>query len=156
MSGVLAEGKGTVSQHQTSVTIKALAWSSQTPLCPHGPRRVQKTVLWNVAPLNCKTTPERQNHCAPPNHPLCPCTGSGQRRWWGLWAGSVLSHACGCSHEHPNKLCHFCTHSRWLSFLFSCQSALSPKGKEILDVTTVCGLTKCPKYINRCTERGWH
>lgn len=98
MSGVLAEEKGAVTQHQTRVIIKALAWSSQTPLGPHGPRRMQKTVLWNVAPLKCKTMPKCHNHCAPPDHPLFPSARSGQGRWWGLWAGIVLSHTCGCSH----------------------------------------------------------
>lgn len=91
-------GEGRCHPHQTSVIIKALVRSSQTPVGPHGPRRMQKTVLRNVAPLKCKTTPKHHHHCAPPDHPLFPSAWSGQGRWWGLWAARVLSHACGCSH----------------------------------------------------------
>lgn len=46
----------------------------------HRPRRMQKTIRWNVAPLKCKTMPKCHNHCAPPGCPLFPSVWPGQGR----------------------------------------------------------------------------
>lgn len=163
VSGMLADVRGTVTQHRTS------AINMSSGLGPSGSLRgPAQRGAWQDSlpgrgncpvecrPFTCKTTAKPQNHCAPQGSQLLPPCGQA-----GDGGGDPLHppRPRVFPPEHQNKLCHFFTRGCWWSFPFSwwggasvgtrhghCpQGALIPKGRGILDVTMAGGPPECPR-----------